>query len=315
MFNQPHGLAVNRSGEIYVGDTNNFTVRKVAKDYSVSLLAGVPGTSGYEDGPGVTALFGGVGKTVSLLQPATPGAPVEYTTDAFVSGPSSLALDSAGNIVLTDHANNVIRKITPQGVVSTLFGKARTPGMLAGPPATALINRTSVLTVEKVSGWVYFDDFQYPQSFIRRASSFDVDSGRPTSSSTVDPLVSGLAVDSQENVFFITQSSNQLLKLAVDGSTTIVAGSGISESVDGQGRAASLCHPSALVRNEDGSFFVYDGCSRRIRKVSATGAVTTVVDLTETLGIESPVLGMDIYAAGQTLVISARNALYLVPVN
>lgn len=313
LFNQPRGVVVNPSGEVYVGDTKNYTVRKVSKDYSVSLLAGVPGTFGYQDGPGEAALFGGVGKTVSLFQASTPGGPVEYATDGFVSGPSSLALDSLGNIVLSDHANNVIRQISPQGLVRTIFGQAKKPGTLAGPPATALLNSTFNLTTDKANNSVYFDDYQAFQAGIRRGTSFDVGSIHPVS--PTDSLISGLAADGQGNVFFITSGGNQLVELSAAGTLTVVAGSGNTESIDGQGQAASFCHPAAFVRNADASFFVYDGCSRKLRKVTATGAVTTVVDLTETLGAGGDVTGMDTYVAGQTLVVSSKNALYLVPIN
>ncbi|MFM0140648.1 NHL repeat-containing protein [Caballeronia grimmiae] len=313
LFNQPHGVVVNSDGEIYVGDTKNYTVRKVSKDYSVSLLAGVPGTFGYQDGPGEAALFGGVGKTVSLFQPSTPGAPVEYMTDSFVSGPSSLALDSLGNIVLSDHANNVIRQISPQGLVRTIVGQAKKPGSLAGPPATALINSTFNLTTDTVNNAVYFDDYQASQVGIRRATSFDVGSIRPAS--TTDPLISGMATDGLGNVFFSTLGGNQIVELSAVNTLTVVAGSGNTASIDGQGPAASFCRPAALVRNEDASFFVYDGCSKKLRKVTATGAVSTLVDLTETLGTGGSVTGMDTYVAGQTLVVSSKNALYLVPIN
>jgi len=129
------------NGDIYIADTKNFTVRKIAKDNTVTTLAGQAGLIGYQDGPGSPARFGGVGRSVSLIQIACPGAPATmYSTDQFLSGASVLALDANPNIVLPDHAPNLIRQISPSGVVSTLLGSPDMPGTTSGDPSVALID-------------------------------------------------------------------------------------------------------------------------------------------------------------------------------
>lgn len=95
-FNSPYGLARDSSGNIYVADTNNHAIRKITTAGVVSTLAGsAGGISGYSDGNGGNASF--------------------YY-------PRGVAVDSQGNVIVADSNNQVIRKITPQGDVSTIAG-------------------------------------------------------------------------------------------------------------------------------------------------------------------------------------------------
>ncbi len=94
-FNFPSGVAVEGTGNIYVGDTSNFTIRQITPAGVVSTLAGLPLMRGGVDGTGSAARF--------LL-------------------PEGMAVDSAGNIYVADTDASTIRKITPGGVVSTFAG-------------------------------------------------------------------------------------------------------------------------------------------------------------------------------------------------
>ena len=93
LFNTPGGLAVDTSGNLYLADTGNSTIRKITPANIVTTLAGLPGVAGFKDGNG---------------------------TDAWFNQPKSLTLDSAGNIYVADTGNAAIRKITPAGAVTTL---------------------------------------------------------------------------------------------------------------------------------------------------------------------------------------------------
>ncbi|MGH7441957.1 MAG: hypothetical protein ACREKE_04705, partial [bacterium] len=89
----PHDVAVDSAGNIYVSDTANNAIRKITVGRVVTTLAGLPGTAGNADGNGPDARFW---------------------------GPQGLSVDSAGNIYVADTGNNAIRKISPMGVVSTV---------------------------------------------------------------------------------------------------------------------------------------------------------------------------------------------------
>ncbi len=92
-FSRPQGIAVDRDGNVYVADTYNSTIRKITPSGVVSTLAGAVGQRGHVDGPGGTARF---------------------------NDPQGIAVDGRGNICVADRGNQVIRRVTPNGVVSTL---------------------------------------------------------------------------------------------------------------------------------------------------------------------------------------------------
>ena len=109
-FSYPTDVAVDSAGNVYVTDQNNHTIRKITPGGVVSTLAGLPGSSGSADGTGSAARF--------------------YY-------PFGVAVDSVGNLYVTDSYNDTIRKITPDGVVSTLAGVAGSIGSADGTGSAA----------------------------------------------------------------------------------------------------------------------------------------------------------------------------------
>jgi sugar lactone lactonase YvrE len=92
LFNNPTGIAVDGAGVVYIADTGNSTIRRVATG-SVTTLAGLPGIAGLRNGSGVEAWF---------------------------NQPKALALDSTGALYIADTGNAVVRKIDLAGNVTTL---------------------------------------------------------------------------------------------------------------------------------------------------------------------------------------------------
>ena len=127
-FNEPTGVVADAAGSIYVADTYNDTLRKVAPDGSVTTLAGSAGLSGGNDGTGAYALF---------------------------SQPCGVAVDAAGNIYVADTGNSTIRRIAPAGTVTTVAGVAGIAGLGDGAGSTALFNRPRGLAPDGAGGlWV-----------------------------------------------------------------------------------------------------------------------------------------------------------------
>jgi DNA-binding beta-propeller fold protein YncE len=138
-FNTPKGIAVDSSGNVYVADTGNFTVRKIAVSGGVSTLAGSADSNGFIDGVGRAARF-------SLLSGMSP-----------FGGPCGVAADGDGNVYVTDQGNHTIRKITPGGSVTTLGGLALTSGSDDGTGSTARFNFPAGVAVDG-AGKLYVAD-------------------------------------------------------------------------------------------------------------------------------------------------------------
>jgi sugar lactone lactonase YvrE len=100
-FNSPHGLAIDRTGNLYVADTDNHLIRKISTRGAVSTLAGAPGQSGAEDGAGPHARF---------------------------KSPLGVAIDRNGTLYVADSGNHTVRTISTEGVVATLAGDAGAQG-------------------------------------------------------------------------------------------------------------------------------------------------------------------------------------------
>ncbi len=251
-FREPRGIVVDRQGQIIVVDYMNHTLRKLSPAGVVTTLAGLAGSEGSSDGSGSSARF---------------------------RGPNGIAIDSAGNLYVADTGNRALRKITPAGVVSTA---AVSP---PGSAATARFNMPRGVAVDG-SGQVYMAD--HGAHTLLKVSSTGVISTLAGSADSADSRdgsgsaarffnPSGLAVDGLGNVVLADTSNHTVRRISPAGAATTVAGlAGRSSSVDGTGLAARFEDPYALAIDSSGQTWVADATDHSIRKVSASGVVTTV---------------------------------------
>jgi hypothetical protein len=132
-FRQPYGVATDSSANLYVADTGNHTIRKVTSvgtNWAVTTLAGMAGSSGSADGTG---------------------------SDARFNVPYGVAVDSSGNVFVTDGANRTIRKVTPAGVVTTVAGLAGSQGSADGTGIDARFSEPLGVAVDRADN-VYVAD-------------------------------------------------------------------------------------------------------------------------------------------------------------
>jgi sugar lactone lactonase YvrE len=226
VLNGPSGAAFDTAGNLYVSDALSHVILKITPAGAVTTLAGSI-QSGYTDATGAMAQFNF----------ASPGA---YSgTNANAKGMAGVAVDSSGNVYVADIGNNVIRKITPAGVVSTLAGSG-------------------------VAGYV---------DATGTAAQFNFKTGSPAFGYTA---AAGIAVDSTGNVYVGDSGNNVIRKITPAGGVSTLAGSpGVTGYVNGTGAGAQFYTPLGVAVDGSGNVYVADYGNCAIRKVTPAGVVTT----------------------------------------
>lgn len=302
-FNNPIGLAVDVAGNVYVGDRQNHTIRKIAPDRTVVTLAGSKGVSGSSDGAGASARFSQpLGLAVdtegnvfvadsgnSTIRKITPNGVV--STFAGTAGslggvngigsaarfraPYGVALDSSGNLYVADGDNHSIRKITPGGTVSTLAGSLGTGGSANGTGNTARLNHPEGLTVDGAGNVFVADTWNHT---IRKVTPWGVvttlagSAGSPgsangTGASARFYFPTGVAVDNAGTILVADQFNHTLRKITPAGVATTLAGAtGQSGSANGAMTAARFNQPIGLCFDAGGNLYVADYANHTIRK-------------------------------------------------
>lgn len=256
IFNGPAGIALDGSGNIIVASTLNHRIRKVTPAGVVTTIAG-SGGGAFADGTGTAAAF---------------------------NGPGDLALDSNGNIYVADTSNHRIRKIDPQGVVTTLAGGGAA-AFGDGTGTNAFFSNPSGVVVDS-NGNVYVGDTDNRR--MRRITPAGVVTtlaGNGVSGSTDGTGTAaqfggprGLALDSSGNIYVADFRFNIIRKVTPAGVVTTIAGntSGLGGFADGTGTAAQFDEPDGLAVDGNGNIYVADRQNFRIRKITSAGVVTTL---------------------------------------
>jgi len=261
-MNTPQGVTVDTAGNLYIADTNNNVVRKVAKNGIIATIAG-NGTAG-SNGDGSAA------------------------TSAQLNGPMGLALDAAGNLYIADSQNARIRKVSSSGAISTVAGNG-TPGYGGdGAAATsAQLNFPTGVTVDS-AGNLFIADFSNnrirmvsPGGAIATvagsgASGYSGDGGTAVNARLFTPQ--GVAVDSSRNLY-VADTGNYVVRLvSTGGLISTIAGNGSAGYSGDGGPAASaqLASPNAISIDSVGNIYVADGNTRVREIVSQTGIIATI---------------------------------------
>lgn len=253
-FDRPYGVAVDAAGTVYVADTYNHKIRKISPAGVVSTLAG-SGLSGAADGNGAAASF---------------------------NLPSGIAVDASGIVYVADASNNKIRKITPEGVVSTLAGSG-VSGATNGTGASARFNSPTGLAVD-LAGNIYVADRGNHKirkitpggvvGTLAGSGTLGITDGSSTAARFYSP--SGVAVDASGIVYVADSSNNRIRKIGPDGRVSTLAGSGQQDDLDAKGILASFYNPKGVAVDALGNVYVADGDNHKIRQISPAGEVSTL---------------------------------------
>jgi len=262
-FNKPHGIAIDMAGNLYVADTVNHSIRKITPNGEVSTLAG--SVQGFANGQGENARF---------------------------NFPNGITIDVAGNLYVADTGNHRIRKITPNGKVSTLAGSDEF-GFADGQGSHAQFKVPTDIVIDAMGNLYVADSANHrirkitPNGEVSTFAGggpilhFDIGSfpdGQGSAALFNQP--SGIAIDAAGNLYVTETVKHRIRKITPKGEVTTLAG-GESGFADGQGSVARFHWPSGIAIDAAGNLYVADKDNHRIRKITPNGEVSTLAGSSE----------------------------------
>eukprot|EP01106_Pelomyxa_sp_JSP_P000343 TRINITY_DN1051_c0_g1_i6.p1 TRINITY_DN1051_c0_g1~~TRINITY_DN1051_c0_g1_i6.p1 ORF type:complete len:307 (+),score=55.16 TRINITY_DN1051_c0_g1_i6:83-1003(+) len=246
-FNCPYGVAVDKFGQLFVGDCQNHRLRKITPQGKVSTVAGT-GVRGFADGGASSAQF---------------------------CCPTGVALDNTGNIFVADSGNHRIRRVSSQGVVTTLAGSGIN-GYSDGGASSAKFSWPSCVAVAS-TGIVFVGDNTNncvrritPQGDVGTLAGCGGRSGFADGDATQSRFncIYAITIDADDTLFVADHFNCRIRKVSPNGVVTTVAGSGARGDMDGQCSNCEMGCPAGVAVDRVGNIFFSDGSYHKIRRIS-----------------------------------------------
>jgi sugar lactone lactonase YvrE len=291
----PSAVAIGPDGAVYIADSGNNRVRKVAPDGTISTVAGT--------GSGIGNIL--LPPTLRSCAFSGDGGPAANAT---LCDPAQLVFDEAGALYLADFGNARVRRISPEGIIATVAGSGQPvpPGLSGdplgyspadpfssgdgGPAIHATFDRVGGAVCD-AAGNLYVSD-----SGGNRIRKIATDGTIGTFAGTGQAGYSGdggpalqaalfgagpLAVDPQGSLYVITGDS-RVRRIAADGTIHLVAGAGTGSGLDrsqgdgGPAVNATLNEPGGVAFDAKGNIYIADTSNARLRKIDTSGIITTI---------------------------------------
>jgi cysteine-rich repeat protein len=257
----PQGVAIDGLGNFYVADVSNQRIRRVDANGIITTVAGT-------GVPGFTS-DGGAATSAQLFEPY------------------GVAVDSLGNLYIADRNNQRVRRVDAMGIITTRAGSgtagfggdgaAATSGLLDGPTGVAVDGLGNLYIADQQNHRIRrVDPSGVIATIVGAGTPGDSGDDSAATSATLS-FPSGVAV-AGGNIYIAETANHRIRRIDAGGVITTVAGTGVSGS-SGDGALATsgrLSSPSSIALDSAGSMYIADRGNHRIRRVSATGIMTTV---------------------------------------
>lgn len=243
MFRSTTGVCSDTAGNLYVADEGNNRIRKITPDGMVTTLAG-SGLSGSTNGSATSARF---------------------------SSPHGLCIDTSGNVYVAERLSNRIRKITPDGTVSTFATGFLYPfGVCVDSNGNLYVADTYNFKVKKIT----------PQGVVTTLAGSNIGYQDGQGINAAFSYPEGICVDAFGNVFVADYSNQRIRKITPTGYVSTIAGTTIGYQ-DGDGATAQFNYPAGITVDSLGNLYVAEEYNHTIRKIDTNGLVSTFAGTTD----------------------------------
>jgi sugar lactone lactonase YvrE len=254
----PRSAVAGPDGSVYVADYRFHRIRRITPDGQIDTIAG-DGTAGFSGDNG-------------------------SAKSARLAFPYALAMDPAGNLFVSDYSNFRIRKITPDGRISTYAGNGRA-AFADGPALSASFNGVQGMAFDGQGNLFLADTFNHRIRVVKTdgtvatvvgngRATFAGDGGAATDASLFNPAA--VAVTPAGEIIIADESNHRIRRVAADGTISTIAGNGLSSGDSYLAANAGLGFILGVAVTSAGDILISDFSSNRIQKVGADGSFSTV---------------------------------------
>ncbi len=299
----PYGVAVDLSGAVYVADYLNNRVRRIGPDGVITTFAGCGGNASSGDGGLATAAQLLAPRNVALdaagnlyisefganrVRKVTPDGKIQTAAgtgiagnggdglpavDAQLNQPAGLAVDRTGALYIADSRNNLVRKVLPGGIMSTVLGNTQSTTLYT-PVAVAVDLNQNLFVADYTTTVHEYSAADAWSIFAGTGDSGFYGDGGPANQATL-LAIRDLAVDLAGNLYL---ADGPRIREVANGTIQTIAGDDYLHAIgDGSNAtAAELFNPSAVWLDPAGNLLIADTGTDRVRKVSSSGIITTL---------------------------------------